>query len=970
MGKKLAANAWAVLMVALCGLFLFCERSWFFLGPEYTLERVSSADLGQGGSTLVIDQGRSALEVLTGEGSLERRYTGSSLFDAAELAVQGEDGALYVADRTYENDGEDGASVEMVERIVQLQGSRSRVIWQKATALGENTERMRYPILEMQARDGALTFLRRESYGVGLYRVVPGWDAELLRQIYSGDVIDDASVDLDTGTVVIAVRRGFVRWSTEDGMGWTTLYGDGERLMPEKIVARGGAAYFTDLYEDRLCRFVPGEADSLTTVLTGKQLQEVQLSPDGKQVLACSTDGLWLLEDGETREIRQVGVKSFPVTVMTWLALAGLLGSLAWLLRRVPGHIGKVFRRESAVRALLVVLAAASVSAFVGYSLLSELFVGEDTTLIDSMKLFSETVRQQVDVEALDQLEAEWDYGSSAYQEVRRGLDGLMDLAWSENNYYSYALYRADDGTARYLVDSDDTVKVGQPAAAEDGEYLRRVQETGRAYALRREDADGVRTSLLLPVEDESGQRRGVLEVSLDMALRDRERARTVFNMVLNVICSTAVVVMLVMEGLFLLSFFESRRKRRKDQPEGLADGPAVVPLRTLMCVSYLADAMQDAFIAILCTELYQGGLPLPDSMAVALPLSAQLLLMAVTSAFAGRFAERMGSRPVLMAGMGLQLAGSLTCMALGSYYGLLFGKMMIGAGMGIIYVTCNTVAASGASEESVSGGFAGVAAGTLSGLTIGGGLSSVFFSIGGWRMIYAIGAIFLTAGLLLAASSQDVKGRRQGTEWEEAVERQDISLVRFFFNRRVLGFFVLILVPFMMALAYREYFFPLFAQENGMSEVRIGQVYLLCGLLVIYLGPKISQWMLARLGALNSVILASVAMGANMLLYVAAPSMGSVLAGVVILSVIISFAYTCQYTYFEDLPDSTMVGQGKAMGVYSVFESLGQTVGPMAYGALLVLGQRQGILVFSAAMLGLAGLFIFIMWRGRHVFR
>ena len=154
------------------------------------------------------------------------------------------------------------------------------------------------------------------------------------------------------------------------------------------------------------------------------------------------------------------------------------------------------------------------------------------------------------------------------------------------------------------------------------------------------------------------------------------------------------------------------------------------------------------------------------------------------------------------------------------------------------------------------------------------------------------------------------------------------------------------------------------------MSEVRIGQVYLLCGLLVIYLGPKISQWMLRRLGMLNSVILASLGMAANMLLFVAWPNMGSVLAGVVILSVIISFAYPCQYTYFENLPDTAMVGEGKAMGVYSVFESVGQTAGPMIYGALMLLGQRQGILVFSGTMLALAGLFILIMWRSRHVFR
>jgi hypothetical protein len=54
------------------------------------------------------------------------------------------------------------------------------------------------------------------------------------------------------------------------------------------------------------------------------------------------------------------------------------------------------------------------------------------------------------------------------------------------------------------------------------------------------------------------------------------------------------------------------------------------VPVRTLMFVSYLADSMQDAFIAILCSQLYKGGLPFSDGVAVALPMSAQLLMMAL----------------------------------------------------------------------------------------------------------------------------------------------------------------------------------------------------------------------------------------------------------------------------------------------------------------------------------------------------
>ena len=970
MRKSLAGNGMALLLIALCGLFLACEKSWFFLTPEYTFSNVSSAAFGREGYLLVVDRGKAAVELVNPGRNLEVRYRGSRLFDSVEHAVQGEDGTIYVADRSYEDMDDESGKVRLLERVLEIQGSRSRVLWQDASTMGADASRMRYPILEMQVWNGELYFLRRQDYGLGLYKVDKAGEHSLVREIYCGDVIDDASIDLDNNTLVITARRGFIRWTQGNTGNWATLYADDAEIMPQNISARGGVAYFTDIRSDRLCKFIPGEPSSLQTVLAGTRLESVALSDDGRQVVVSSTGGFWVLGENGTHLTEQVPVSSFPVTVMTWLALATLILCVLWLLRRVPGHIGKVFRRESAVRALLVVLAAASVSAFVGYSLLSELFVQEDTALVDNMKLFAETLEREVDTASLEQVEYAWDYGSSAYQKVRQGLDGLAELAWSENNYYSYALYHANEqGEVLYVLDYDDTVKCGQPYIRPDKEYFLRVLDTGSAFALHREDSYGARTSLLLPVTGVDGTRQAVLEVSLDMALRDRARATTVFNMLLNVLCSTAVVVMLVMEGLFLLSFSERRRKLRQETPEQL-DGPSLVPVRTLMCLSYLADAMQDAFIAILCGELYQGGLPLPEGVAVALPLSAQLLTMAVASALAGRFAERWGSRPLLVTGMATQLAGSLICLALGSYYGLLIGKVLIGAGMGMIYVTCNTVAASGKTEESVATGFAGVSAGTLSGVTIGGGLSSVFLSIGGWRMIYLIGAIALTAGLLLALSSQSVRSSRREGEWEKAVERQDISVFRFLFNRRVLGFFVLVLVPFMMALSYREYFFPLFAQEKGMGEVRIGQVYLLCGLLVIYLGPRLSQWLLRRLGSLGAVLVSSTAMGLNMLLFVIWPGLVTVLAGVVILSVVISFAYTCQYTFVENLPDSAMFGQGKAMGVYSVFESLGQTAGPVVYGAVLALGQRRGILLLSVATLGLLGIYLLSMWRTRNLYR
>ena len=138
-----------------------------------------------------------------------------------------------------------------------------------------------------------------------------------------------------------------------------------------------------------------------------------------------------------------------------------------------------------------------------------------------------------------------------------------------------------------------------------------------------------------------------------------------------------------------------------------------------------------------------------------------------------------------------------LICLLIGNYWGLLFGKMLIGAGMGIIYVGCNTVSATGGTDEKVATAFAGVSAGTLSGLTIGAGLSSVLLSMGGWHLIYLAGSVIIGLGLILAATSGNVVPQKADPKLQK---EGSVRLREFLVDRHVIGFFLLVLLPFMMA--------------------------------------------------------------------------------------------------------------------------------------------------------------------------
>ena len=61
-------------------------------------------------------------------------------------------------------------------------------------------------------------------------------------------------------------------------------------------------------------------------------------------------------------------------------------------------------------------------------------------------------------------------------------------------------------------------------------------------------------------------------------------------------------------------------------------------------------------------------------------------------------------------------------------------------------------------------------------------------------------------------------------------------------------------------------------------------------------------------------------------------------------------------YTFFGALPASSKFGEARAMDVYTVFESVGSTVGPVAYGFLLSFGSGLGLSIFGIGMLAFLG--------------
>ena len=935
-----------IVLLFVCGFTLWTERDLLFMKKQYEFTSVNNVFFGSDNICYAVDQGKETINIVSRDGTLIRQLHGGSYekFYYAEAVTAGDDGTLYIADQAYNEDG------EKEYRVVSLKDRAYSILF---CAAEKN-------IYEIQNYNGDIYFLCAEAYGLGLYKLKNGEEAELIRPIYTGDVLNGASIDLSTGLVAIAVRRGDVRLLSSNKATWVTVPVDAHHLMPRDVSARNGRVYFTDLYQGRLCCLKEEDIHSVTEVYAAEntQMEFLNASSDGQNVLCADFASYYEIsytDDGRVSAeyIYSVKNKYFWKTVLLWIEAAAAVIILLYELRFLPSFFLHILKKESTLRMTIVVIAVVAVSCFIAWSLLSENYRKENEEDIRAMKLFTDLAIDKLDTDLLKNIEWEYDYQNSAYMKMNAELNGLMERAYEEGKDYYYVLYRVKEGQVRYLMNYYDSILCGEPCFIYTDYYIDSY-ENGTSYALQTKDVDGLWLFVLSPVKNENGECVALLEIGTDLSYRRREQQSRTVETILSVFCSAAVMMMLIVEALFLMNFLERRRSETSQKPV-IAH---TIPLRTLSLLSYASTTVQDSFITTLSSKLYTDNLPVSRGVAIGLPLSAELLMMAVFAVIGGRMTARIGTKKTLFIGIFVGISGFIVCASTGSYMGRLLGNILAGSGVGIINVTCSVIAAKGANLEETSEGFADIMAGCASGIAIGAGLASLLYPIGGSRISYTVAACFLVPVIFLVYRSKDLKTGKEKT----AEEKQSGGFLKFFFNLRVFGFFALVLVPFMVSISYREYFLPMYIMEKGIPEHRVGQIFLICGLLVLYIGPYISKFMIRRFGTFWSVIISGLIMGANLFLFVIHPSVITAVAGILIMSGITSFAYTCQYTYFEQLPDCAWYGDERAMGVYSIFENLGQTIGPVVYGVLLGFGYQAGLSIMGGILLILVLVYTLLM--------
>lgn len=951
---------WRLLLLALViviGAACLWNTHLFSVRPfasVYEFDGPSGAFRGSSGNTYVVDTARKEILILNQDLKYLRTIKGGSTeegaFYYATAVTDGPDG-IYVADALYSGVG----TIIQSERILRFNpdGSGGEVLYQLDYPNPETAPRQYGRIKTLTCDGSQLLFTTAEGNWVRVHT----YDLQSGASDTTGYNFGDSYVSFsafDPVTRRPVIIAGDTTIQTIDENGKVQVLAETNAFPYQLTVTDDGSVWYSELNTGSLMRVREnGETECVTDEVYARYISSC------KDIISISDgSGLAVWQDGQTAYFAAVPIANAAVRNVMWVLLGIAALSLLVLLWGAARFVIRSWLAYPFFRKIAVVIAVAVVAASaVSWYMLHTAFEREDETIMAQLESISDEIVAKTNVSLLRQIKSSADYKSEAFNKLKERLDSVINDGYERGEYFYYLTYVTDKELIYGLMDYEDTVRTWMTYEPYGVDGYTDVFETGTPLLINGEVSTwGAWTLLLKPVFDENGNVAAVQEVGFNYDNQLMARRATIANTILTIVFGAIVLVMLIIEGIY---FTEHQRKKHELLLGAYTvDITDLVPLRTLIFLAFTVDCMQDAFISVLTTQLYEPFLGIPQSVGAALPLSGQVLMAAICAVLGGFAANRLGTKRVICMGFLMQASGFLICGVTLRYFGILFGKLLVGAGIGLVSVGANTTAASSTDESKGVEAFAGITAGTLAGVSAGSGLGSTILSMMGYRAVFFTGTAILLAAFGLTATVQyraegaAAQSKAENDSYSEKEGGHSVGIGKFLFGKGgTLPFLAMVLTPFMVAIYFRDYFFPIYAAENGFNETNIGRLFVLCGLLVIYGGPSLTKYLMDKLGGIGTVLLTSSVIALGSLIFGLLPTMAGAVIGVVLLTVAVSSGYTAQSSYYSTLPIVSEFGEGRAMGIYSLFDNGGQTLGPIIYGSAMMLGYQTGMLYIGGAL-------------------
>ncbi|OEF97130.1 MFS transporter [Desulfuribacillus alkaliarsenatis] len=358
-------------------------------------------------------------------------------------------------------------------------------------------------------------------------------------------------------------------------------------------------------------------------------------------------------------------------------------------------------------------------------------------------------------------------------------------------------------------------------------------------------------------------------------------------------------------------------------------------------------------FIPIYMRHIYEPIAGLPKDVTLGLPLSAEMLGGMLAIILSSWLISRNGWRSVFYLGVLFLIIGNFLSANSTSAIIFIISRAIAGLGLGYILMTTRSLVVSMPNTNSAIAAYAaGAIAGLNCGLVIGGMLADRI----GYEMVFTIAALAAAIPFVfvqLFMRSFEIKQQDPATESVFKKMRDFVT------DKKAVLFLACLFIPFFIGGAFLDYYFPLFASANELSQSDISRGFLLNGLMIIYLGPLLTRYVNNKFGNVNGIIASMVIVLIALTVYVLWGTIAAAFVTVALLGIAESFGLSMKTTYFLQSKGIRDMQINQSVAWFSFMVNTSRMAGPIIFGAAVSIGMRTGIGIIAITMLALILVFV-----------
>jgi predicted MFS family arabinose efflux permease len=454
--------------------------------------------------------------------------------------------------------------------------------------------------------------------------------------------------------------------------------------------------------------------------------------------------------------------------------------------------------------------------------------------------------------------------------------------------------------------------------------------------------------------------RDGVPEGSISGSISKEVVTAKMWEVILDSATVLAISLLFLMEILILILPFIERRFLREDR--------ATVRYQTMRPAAFLFLFGVDiciSFLPLYMERLYVPLFGLSKDIVIGIPISVRMFFTGVSILAAGTWCDRRGWHEPFLSGLVLAGLGFIYAWLAPDALQFIASQALFGIGYGFSLMASQGFIISCTDETNRARGLAQLWAGVYAGSICGGAAGAMLAERIGYGPIFLIGALilFLIVPYTLAFMRGAIKRPQIAAVEDEARSFSFGQFLHFALNRNVISIILFSSLPTAIALVgFLNYFSPVYLNRIGTTQSDIGRVLMVYGVCLIYIAPLISKYIDAWPSRKPFIAISGLFGGLAVLAFSFIGGLLGISLSVFLLGISSSFGFASQSAYVLRLRVTQDLGRARALGIYSSANRIGQVLGPLTFGWLIVgIGISQGIMYFGIAYLLLTILFTIV---------